>query len=172
MRAFRKTASCIPCSRPGLTNRRRNAVTARTARSCTAKALLDRNPNPTDAEIRTAMDGALCRCMTYYRVQTGDQARGARYEDSTGVSHMSTSLQFPKLIEDALLSVNSTTSRRNFLKSSGALVFSLGISSVPGAKAFAAGSRRRPVSRSRLPATRHLDRDSSRQHGNLLCRQD
>jgi aerobic-type carbon monoxide dehydrogenase small subunit (CoxS/CutS family) len=35
----------------------------------TAKALLDRNPNPTDAEIRAAMDGALCRCMTYYRVQ-------------------------------------------------------------------------------------------------------
>jgi len=35
----------------------------------TAKALLDRNPDPTDAEIRAAMDGALCRCMTYYRVQ-------------------------------------------------------------------------------------------------------
>ena len=35
----------------------------------TAKALLDRNPNPTDAQIRAAMDGALCRCMTYYRVQ-------------------------------------------------------------------------------------------------------
>jgi aerobic-type carbon monoxide dehydrogenase small subunit (CoxS/CutS family) len=35
----------------------------------TAKALLDRNPRPTDAEIRAAMDGALCRCMTYYRVQ-------------------------------------------------------------------------------------------------------
>jgi aerobic-type carbon monoxide dehydrogenase small subunit (CoxS/CutS family) len=35
----------------------------------TAKALLDRNPSPSDAEIRTAMDGALCRCMTYYRVQ-------------------------------------------------------------------------------------------------------
>ncbi len=34
-----------------------------------AKALLNRNPNPSDAEIRTAMDGALCRCMTYYRVQ-------------------------------------------------------------------------------------------------------
>ena len=34
-----------------------------------AKALLDRNPNPTDAEIRDAMEGALCRCMTYYRVQ-------------------------------------------------------------------------------------------------------
>ncbi|MEO8306674.1 MAG: (2Fe-2S)-binding protein [Pseudomonadota bacterium] len=33
-----------------------------------AKALLDRNPSPTDAEIRTAMEGALCRCMTYYRI--------------------------------------------------------------------------------------------------------
>jgi aerobic-type carbon monoxide dehydrogenase small subunit (CoxS/CutS family) len=35
----------------------------------TAKALLDKNPKPSDAEIRSAMDGALCRCMTYYRVQ-------------------------------------------------------------------------------------------------------
>ena len=35
----------------------------------TAKALLDRNPNPTDAEIRQGMARALCRCMTYYRIQ-------------------------------------------------------------------------------------------------------
>jgi len=35
----------------------------------TARALLNRNPNPTDAQIRVAMEGALCRCMTYYRVQ-------------------------------------------------------------------------------------------------------
>jgi aerobic-type carbon monoxide dehydrogenase small subunit (CoxS/CutS family) len=35
----------------------------------TAKALLDRNPDPTDAEIRDGMAGVLCRCMTYYRVQ-------------------------------------------------------------------------------------------------------
>jgi aerobic-type carbon monoxide dehydrogenase small subunit (CoxS/CutS family) len=34
----------------------------------TAKVLLDRNPNPSDAEIREAMSGTLCRCMTYYRV--------------------------------------------------------------------------------------------------------
>ena len=34
-----------------------------------AKALLDQNPDPTDAEIREGMDGALCRCMTYYRIQ-------------------------------------------------------------------------------------------------------
>jgi len=35
----------------------------------TARALLNRNPNPTDAQIRVAMEGALCRCMTYFRVQ-------------------------------------------------------------------------------------------------------
>jgi aerobic-type carbon monoxide dehydrogenase small subunit (CoxS/CutS family) len=35
----------------------------------TAKALLDRNPNPTDAQIRQGMAGTLCRCMTYYRIQ-------------------------------------------------------------------------------------------------------
>jgi aerobic-type carbon monoxide dehydrogenase small subunit (CoxS/CutS family) len=35
----------------------------------TAKALLDKNPHPTDAQIREAMNGCLCRCMTYYRVQ-------------------------------------------------------------------------------------------------------
>ncbi|MES2627169.1 MAG: (2Fe-2S)-binding protein [Pseudomonadota bacterium] len=35
----------------------------------TAKALLDNNPKPTDVEIREGMEGALCRCMTYYRIQ-------------------------------------------------------------------------------------------------------
>jgi aerobic-type carbon monoxide dehydrogenase small subunit (CoxS/CutS family) len=31
----------------------------------TAKALLDRNPNPTEEEIREALSGNLCRCGTY-----------------------------------------------------------------------------------------------------------
>jgi aerobic-type carbon monoxide dehydrogenase small subunit (CoxS/CutS family) len=35
----------------------------------TTKALLDRNPNPSDAEIRQGMATVLCRCMTYYRIQ-------------------------------------------------------------------------------------------------------
>jgi aerobic-type carbon monoxide dehydrogenase small subunit (CoxS/CutS family) len=35
----------------------------------TAKALLDRTPNPTDAQIRQGMANTLCRCMTYYRIQ-------------------------------------------------------------------------------------------------------
>ena len=36
----------------------------------TAKALLDKYPHPTDAQIRESMNGTLCRCMSYYRVQT------------------------------------------------------------------------------------------------------
>jgi nicotinate dehydrogenase subunit B len=34
----------------------------------TAAALLDQNPHPTDAEIRAAMAGNLCRCGTYDRI--------------------------------------------------------------------------------------------------------
>ena len=34
----------------------------------TAKALLDKNPAPTDAQIRQGMVNTLCRCMTYYRI--------------------------------------------------------------------------------------------------------
>jgi nicotinate dehydrogenase subunit A len=33
-----------------------------------AAALLKRNPKPTPAEIRTAMDGHLCRCGTHLRI--------------------------------------------------------------------------------------------------------
>jgi aerobic-type carbon monoxide dehydrogenase small subunit (CoxS/CutS family) len=36
----------------------------------TAKALLDKNPMPTDAQIRQGMANTLCRCMTYYRIQS------------------------------------------------------------------------------------------------------
>jgi len=35
----------------------------------TAKAMLDKNPNPSDAQIREGMAKTLCRCMTYYRIQ-------------------------------------------------------------------------------------------------------
>lgn len=33
-----------------------------------AQALLDRNPRPTDAEVRLALDGNLCRCGAHNRI--------------------------------------------------------------------------------------------------------
>ena len=33
-----------------------------------AQALLDRNPKPTDAEVRSALDGNLCRCGAHNRI--------------------------------------------------------------------------------------------------------
>jgi nicotinate dehydrogenase subunit A len=33
-----------------------------------AKALLDRTPNPSESEIRTALEGNLCRCGTHNRI--------------------------------------------------------------------------------------------------------
>jgi isoquinoline 1-oxidoreductase alpha subunit len=34
-----------------------------------ATALLERNPNPTDADIDSAMAGNICRCGTYPRIR-------------------------------------------------------------------------------------------------------
>jgi aerobic-type carbon monoxide dehydrogenase small subunit (CoxS/CutS family) len=50
----------------------------------TAKALLDKNPNPTDAEIREGMNATLCRCMTYYRVQAAIKRAAAAMSEATG----------------------------------------------------------------------------------------
>ena len=50
----------------------------------TAKALLDRNPDPSDAEIREGMEGALCRCMTYYRIHAAIKRDGARGQACRG----------------------------------------------------------------------------------------
>jgi aerobic-type carbon monoxide dehydrogenase small subunit (CoxS/CutS family) len=35
----------------------------------TASAFLNQNPNPSDAEIETAMNGNICRCGTYTRIK-------------------------------------------------------------------------------------------------------
>jgi nicotinate dehydrogenase subunit B len=50
---------------------------------------------------------------------------------------MSTSLDLPKAVEDALRSVNPALSRRGFLKSSGALVVTLSLGAVPSGRALA-----------------------------------
>jgi aerobic-type carbon monoxide dehydrogenase small subunit (CoxS/CutS family) len=52
----------------------------------TAKALLDKNPRPTDAQIRDAMNGTLCRCMSYYRIQTAIKRAVKTLADASPVS--------------------------------------------------------------------------------------
>jgi len=48
----------------------------------TAKALLDRNPCPTDKEIKAEMAGNLCRCGGYERVQRAIQRAAGRPAES------------------------------------------------------------------------------------------
>ncbi len=52
----------------------------------TAKVLLDRNPNPTDAQIREGMAGTLCRCMTYYRIQAAIKRAATLIADAGAAS--------------------------------------------------------------------------------------
>ena len=40
-----------------------------TGQIMTAAALLEKNPNPTDEEIASAMHGNICRCGTYLRIK-------------------------------------------------------------------------------------------------------
>ncbi|HWU54900.1 MAG TPA: molybdopterin cofactor-binding domain-containing protein [Rhizomicrobium sp.] len=57
---------------------------------------------------------------------------------------MSPGLQLPEAVEHALHSGNASTSRRDFLKASGALVISLTVNAGPGAHAAAAGLDPKP----------------------------
>ena len=56
----------------------------------TAKALLDRNPNPSDAQIRQAMSTVLCRCAAHQRIfaairRYAQQLRGVPTADASAV---------------------------------------------------------------------------------------
>ena len=46
----------------------------------TAKALLDVNPRPSDADIRTALKGNLCRCGTHQRILNAVRRAAAAME--------------------------------------------------------------------------------------------
>jgi carbon-monoxide dehydrogenase small subunit len=44
----------------------------------TAKALLEENPSPTEAEIRVGISGNLCRCTGYVHIVKAVQSAAAR----------------------------------------------------------------------------------------------
>ena len=47
-----------------------------------AAALLDENPEPTDADIDDAMSGNLCRCGTYPRIRAAVKAAAAKLNEA------------------------------------------------------------------------------------------
>jgi len=49
-----------------------------------AKALLDRNPSPSDAEVREALSGNLCRCTGYNRIVDAVQWAAAMLRGEAG----------------------------------------------------------------------------------------
>lgn len=49
----------------------------------TAAALLERNPDPSDAAIDEAMSGVICRCGTYFRIRKAIR-RAAKYAAEGG----------------------------------------------------------------------------------------
>lgn len=52
-----------------------------------AKALLDRNPNPTELEVKTAISGNFCRCTGYVRIVNAilSAAERLRSENDEGI---------------------------------------------------------------------------------------
>ena len=79
-RAWPTASGCIRCSR------RSGTITELQCGFCTpgilltAKALLDENPTPTDAEIREAIAGNLCRCTGYHFIVEAIRAASSRRE--------------------------------------------------------------------------------------------
>jgi putative selenate reductase molybdopterin-binding subunit len=50
------------------------------AQILTAKAFLDKNPNPTEEEVRSSLKGVLCRCTGYVRIVEGVMRAAARMQ--------------------------------------------------------------------------------------------
>ena len=119
----------------------------------TAKALLDKTPNPTDAQIREGMADTLCRCMTYYRIQAAIKRAAQRMADGMTSRHRR--------------AANSSST-------SGMLVASVRrrVGRRRRRRCCNAGAGRRAVSRSRFPSARLVDRDPPGQHRDVLRRQD
>ncbi len=134
MKDSRRTANFIPIQQAWVEEQVPQCGFCQNGQIMTAKALLDRTPNPTDAQIREGMARTLCRCMTYYRIQAAiklaSKTMRAGVETSEeGGARMTAFTKIPRQIEEVL------ATRRDFLKKSGLLVVSFGAAAA-GAGSF------------------------------------
>ena len=86
-----RTASLIRCSRLSSTSRRRSAATASPASSWPPRRCSTPTRAPSDAEIRAALKGNLCRCGTHHRIlravrRAADEIGGGRNEPASGTA--------------------------------------------------------------------------------------
>ncbi|HAF62603.1 MAG TPA: xanthine dehydrogenase, partial [Anaerolineaceae bacterium] len=70
------------------------------AQILTAKAFLDKNPNPSDEEIRTALKDVLCRCTGYVRIVDGVKRAAARLRGEKLDAYGPIYLELPDDIND------------------------------------------------------------------------
>ena len=96
-----------------------------------AASLLSKNSNPTKDEVVAHMDGNLCRCMTYSRIQKAIMRAAVRHAHRVqrrhrAEAHMNTHVKIARHVEPADLS------RRSFLVGTAATGLALGYSAVPG----------------------------------------
>jgi len=80
------------------------------AQLLTAKALLDRTPNPSETEIREALSGVLCRCTGYVKIVQAVQRAAAlmRGEDLAPFAPINAGLDPAASVEDVLKVVFET----------------------------------------------------------------
>ena len=105
-----------------------------------AAALLAKNPHPTHAEIGVAMNGNLCRCMTYSRIEkaivrASEDLRAIERSQARREPHMTSHVK-------THASAPAEISRRSFLVAAGAAGLVCGFAGLRGADGALAATRR------------------------------
>jgi len=152
-----------PLQKRGSPSRFRNAATVNPDRSCSGSPALQERQSDQD-EVVAHMDGNLCRCMTYSRIQKAIMRCGLRNAHRVhfyrAEGNMNTHVKITKDIVDR---EPADLSRRSFLVGSAAAGLALGYSAVPGLVAPTRHSPRLPISIQRLV----FDRAGRDRHGHL-----
>ena len=115
--ARRRTASCTRSSRRSTSTTASSAATARPGMVMAAVSLLAENPEPTEDEIRHALEGNLCRCTGYQNIVKAVQARprgvGAMMASHRDQPDVSSARRSPRKEDPKLLTGHGQLRRRH-----------------------------------------------------------